>query len=85
MSVSILEVLENAGFDVKNNVDDANWLLGQTNQFEELTEEAEELTSDWEDYKYWIEEVEDKYGEHLNLPDFETWRKDKEKYSNFEL
>ena len=36
MSVSLLEVLENAGYDVKNNLNDAKWLLGQRDEFEAL-------------------------------------------------
>ena len=36
MSISILEVLENAGFDVKNNIEDAKWLLSKKNEFEEI-------------------------------------------------
>lgn len=45
MSVSLQEVLENAGYDIKNNPEDAMWLLAQKNEFEELCEKAEE-TSD---------------------------------------
>ena len=41
MSVSLQEVLESAGYDVKNNYEDALWLLGQRNEFDELCEEAE--------------------------------------------
>ena len=43
MSVSLQEVLESAGFDIKNNKDDALWLLGQQSDFEELCEQAEEV------------------------------------------
>lgn len=50
MSISILEVLENAGFDVKNNVDDAKWLLSKKNEFEELCEKAEELEDLYDEY-----------------------------------
>lgn len=78
MSISILEVLENAGFDVKNNIDDAYWLQNQKEEFEELVWNSEHLTDEWEDYKYWTEEEEEKYGEQVVLPDFETWRKMKD-------
>lgn len=50
MSISLLEVLENAGFDIKNNIDDAKWLLGKRNEFEELCEEAEELNDLYDEY-----------------------------------
>ena len=35
MSVSLLEVLENAGYDIKNNLNDANWLLSQKDDFDD--------------------------------------------------
>ncbi len=43
MSVSLLEVLEGAGYDVLHNREDAEWLLSQEDEFEELCDEAEEL------------------------------------------
>lgn len=45
MSVSLLEVIENAGYDL-NTVEDANWLLSKRNEFDELVEKAEELVED---------------------------------------
>ena len=42
MSVSLLEVIENGGYNL-NNVDDANWLLSKRSEFDELVEKAEEL------------------------------------------
>lgn len=71
MSISILEVLENAGFDVKNNKDDAEWLVGQINNFEssvELAEETLDAYSKWEDY---YEEQNENDEEILS---FEEWR-----------
>ena len=50
MSVSLLEVLENEGFDVKNNIDDVKWLLGKRNEFEELYKKAEELNDLYDEY-----------------------------------
>jgi len=50
MSVSLQEVLENAGFDIKNNIDDAKWLLSKRNVFEALCEEAEELNDLYDEY-----------------------------------
>lgn len=49
MSVSIQEVLEQAGYDIKHNIDDAQWLLSQQDEFEELCEEAEELIDESEE------------------------------------
>ena len=36
MSVSLDEVLTAAGYDIRNNVEDAQWLLAQRDEFEEL-------------------------------------------------
>lgn len=41
MSVSLLEVLEGAGYDILHNREDAEWLLSQEDEFEELCDEAE--------------------------------------------
>ena len=49
MSVSLLEVLENAGYDIKNNVDDARWFCSQADEFEELLEVAESVVEDYEE------------------------------------
>ena len=74
MSVSILEVLENAGYDVKNNLNDAKWLLGQVDEFEALCEDAEHLDEVYEEYEDFIETQED-LGNFDN-PSFEEWRKE---------
>ena len=74
MSVSLLEVLENAGYDVKNNLDDAKWLLGQRDEFETLCEDAEHLDEIYEEYEDFIETQED-LG-NFNNPTFEEWKKD---------
>ena len=42
MSVSILEVIEAAGYDL-NTKQDALWLLSKVNEFDDLVEQAEEL------------------------------------------
>ena len=42
MSVSLDEVLRRAGFDVKNDIEDARWLLSQNYDWEELYQKAEE-------------------------------------------
>lgn len=74
MSVSLLEVLENAGYDVKNNLDDAKWLLGQRDEFEALYEDAEHLDEIYEEYEDFIDTQED-LG-NFNNPTFEEWKKD---------
>ena len=72
MSVSLDEVLRRAGFDVKNDIEDARWLLSQNYDWEELYQKAEELDDlycDYEDCKDTAEEDGD-YG----FPSFEEWR-----------
>lgn len=41
MSVSLLEVIEHGGYDL-STIEDAQWLLGKQQEFEELVEQAEE-------------------------------------------
>ena len=72
MSVSILEVLENAGYDVKNNLDDAKWLLGQKDEFEALCEDAEHLDEIYEEYLDCKETAEED-GDY-NYPSFHEWK-----------
>lgn len=73
MSVSILEVLESAGYDIKNNVDDARWLLGQRDEFDELCEQAEELEDRYNDYLDCKDTAEED-GDY-NFPSFSEWQK----------
>lgn len=75
MSVSLLEVLENAGFDIKNNVEDARWLLGQESEFNDLVEMAGELEDDWAEYSDFVE-MQEELGNFIN-PTFEEWREEK--------
>lgn len=49
MSVSITEVLEQAGYNIKDNIDDAMWLLSQQDEFAELCEQAEDLIEESEE------------------------------------
>ena len=51
MSVSLLEVIEAAGYDL-TTVEDANWILSKRSEFEELIEEAEELLDREEEAEY---------------------------------
>ena len=70
MSVSLDELLRHAGYDIKNDPDDAKWLLSQKDEFEELLEIAERTSDDYDDYKNYVDEYED---EHDDEPkDFET-------------
>ena len=72
MSVSLLEVLENAGYDIKNNIDDARWLLGQKEDFEALYEEAENFDDVYNDYLDCKETAEED-GDY-NYPSFNEWK-----------
>lgn len=72
MSVSLKEVLERAGYDIENNVDDARWFLGQQEDMEELLEVANDLDDEYTEYGYY----EDEMREQDKLPlTFEEWRK----------
>lgn len=75
MSVSLDEIISHAGYDIKNDPNDAKWLLSQKDEFEELLEIAERTSDDYDDYKNYVDEYED---EHDDEPkDFETWRNEK--------
>lgn len=76
MSVSLLEVLESAGYDIKNNVEDARWLLSQESEFNDLVEMAGELEDDWTEYSDFVE-TQEELGNFIN-PTFEEWREEKE-------
>ena len=43
--VTLLEVIESAGYDI-TTPDDANWLLSKRTEFEQLIEEAEKVMED---------------------------------------
>lgn len=73
MSVSLNEVLTAAGYDIKNDVNDARWLLAQKDEFEELLEIAEQTVDDYDEY----EEYLDEYDGDDEPKDFETWRDEK--------
>lgn len=74
MSVSIQEVLINAGYDVQNNVDDARWFLGQLDEIDKLREDAENLDDLYNDYQDSIEMMEE--DGIRGIPTFEEWKKD---------
>ena len=48
MSVSLLEVIESAGYDL-STTEDANWLLSKQGEFEELINKAEEVKEEQEE------------------------------------
>lgn len=54
MSVSLLEVIETAGYDI-NTYEDAEWLLSKESEFEELIGKAEMVR----DYHIEASEVEE--------------------------
>lgn len=76
MSVSLLEVLENAGYDIKNNVEDARWLLSQEGEFYDLLDRAGRFEDDWTEYSDFVE-MQEELGNFIN-PTFEEWREEKE-------
>lgn len=75
MSVSLEEVIESSGFDIIENVEDAEWLLGQKEEFEALCEKAEECVEDYDEYTDFIE-TQEELGNN-DLPSWEEWRKEK--------
>lgn len=72
MSVSLSEVLTAAGYDIKNNIEDARWFLSRVSEFEELQESAEDLVDAHDDYESYVEEQED--NGNFNYDDFGVWR-----------
>lgn len=51
MAVTLLEVIEAAGYDPLNNIDDSRWLLSKRTEFEELIEQVETYIDDHEEDK----------------------------------
>ena len=74
MSVWLQEILENAGYDIVNNPDDAKWLLSQRDEFGVLCEKAEECVDDYDEYQDYMDGVDD--NEHQAELSFEDWRKE---------
>lgn len=62
MSVSLIEVIEAAGYDL-TTLEDATWLLSKQNEFDTLIAEAEALRDAAEDAE--TAESERLYGEWL--------------------
>jgi len=57
MSVSLLEVIQAGGYDLKT-YDDALWLLSTQNEYAELVDNAQDLIVDMEDRN---EDTSDEY------------------------
>lgn len=72
MSMSLVEVLENAGYDVLHNVDDAKWLLSQRDNFDALCDKAEMLEDDYMEYQDFID-IQEELNNFDNHPTFEEW------------
>lgn len=77
MSVSLEEVINAGGYNL-NDIEDARWLLGKKEEFEELIEKAEELENLFDDYSWEMQELEDS-DEYNKVIPFEEWRKVKGK------
>ena len=70
MSVSLDEIIRHGGYDIKNDVNDARWLLAQRDEFEELLEIAEQTVDDYDEYEEYLDEPP---AEEEPM-DFETWK-----------
>lgn len=70
MSVSLYEIIRHGGYDIKNDVNDARWLLAQRDEFEELLEIAEQTVDDYDEYEEYLDETP---AEEEPM-DFETWK-----------
>lgn len=55
MSVSLDEILTAAGYDIKNNPEDAQWLLSQKDDWDDLTYAAEQCVDDYEEYEEYVD------------------------------
>lgn len=73
MSMSLDEIIRRAGYDIKNNPDDAQWLLEQRDEFEDLLDIAEETSDDYDEYEDYLDDLDD----HQTELTFEDWRKEK--------
>ena len=73
MSVSLYGVLTDAGYDIKNNPNDAQWMLAQRDEFEELLEIAEQTVDDYDGYADYLDGLGDDDQAELS---FEDWREE---------
>lgn len=72
MSVSLEEVLSAAGYDVRNNPEDAKWFLSQKSEIDDLEYDAEKCSDDYDEYEEYLDEY---IGD--NPLKFEEWRETK--------
>lgn len=72
MSASLSEVLQSAGFDIKNNIEDAKWLVSQDGEWNELFSIASDLEDEHNDYLDCKDAAEED-GDY-NYPSFNEWR-----------
>ena len=73
MSVSLYEIIRHAGYDIKNDINDARWLLAQKDEFEELLEIAEQTSDDYDEYE---DDLDGRDDDHQTELSFEDWRKE---------
>ena len=71
MSVSLTEVINSAGYDPANNIEDAEWFFAQYNDYDELASKAQELLDTYDDYKDYCDERDG-----LPTVSFEEWLND---------
>lgn len=74
MSVSLDEIIRHAGYDIKNDINDARWLLAQKDEFEELLEIAEQMSDDYDEYEDYLDGLDDDH--HQAELSFKDWRKE---------
>ena len=74
MSVSLDEIIRHAGYDIKNDINDARWLLAQKDEFEELLEIAEQMSDDYGEYEDYLDGLD--ADDHQAELSFEDWRKE---------
>lgn len=75
MSVSLTEVINNAGYDPAHNIEDAQWFFSQYNDYDDLASQAQDLLDQYDDYLDCKETAED-CGDY-NYPSFEEWRRER--------
>lgn len=78
MSVSIIEVINGAGYDPAHNVDDAKWLFAQFNDYDELMSQAQDLLDEYEDWQDYYAQAEELGVAYKDIKDFEEWRNETE-------
>lgn len=71
MSVSLDEIIRHAGYDIKNDINDARWLLAQKDEFEEMCDTAEAMAYEYESYQDYLDGLDD----DEQPMDFEDWKK----------